>query len=159
MGLGDCVKACAFDAIHTVDGVAVVDYETCTGCGACARVCPRNIISMIPFKTDRMLVIGCSNRDFGKDVKAVCQVGCIGCRACEKASSLFKLDANLPVINYNDYDPNVSEATRTALDKCPMKGLVFVGRPTRKDLDSAGDVPTLIEADFKTTVDSTEWQG
>ena len=39
-GLGDCVKACKFDAIHIVDGVAVVDQSKCTGCGACAAVCP-----------------------------------------------------------------------------------------------------------------------
>lgn len=159
MGLGDCVTSCAFDAIRTVSGVAVVDYEACTGCGACARVCPRNIISMVPFKAERMLVIGCSNRDFGKDVKAVCQVGCIGCKGCEKNSPLFKIDSNLPVINYEEYDPNLTDATRVALDKCPMKGLVFVGRPSRKDLDGPGDVPVVVEADFKTTVDSTEWQG
>ena len=43
-GMGDCVRACLFDAIHIVDGVAVVDKSKCTGCGACARACPKNII-------------------------------------------------------------------------------------------------------------------
>ncbi|HAU38841.1 MAG TPA: electron transporter RnfB, partial [Phycisphaerales bacterium] len=52
------------------------------GCGACAKVCPRNIITMVPFKADRMYVVACCNQDFGKDVKAVCNVGCIGCKAC-----------------------------------------------------------------------------
>lgn len=161
MGFGDCVRACAFDAIHVVDGVAVVDYEVCSGCGACAKVCPRNIISMVPFKAAQMLVVGCSNKDFGKDVKAVCEVGCIGCKACQKASPLFTVPNNLPRIDYENYDPDHMDAEEIAIDKCPMKGLLFVGRPTPKDLEATRDekVPELVEADFKTTVDQTEWQG
>ena len=49
LGYGDCVSVCAFDAIHVVDGVALVDREKCTGCGACAKACPNAIISIIPF--------------------------------------------------------------------------------------------------------------
>ena len=44
-GFGDCVKACKFDAIHIVNGVAVVDQDKCTGCGACAAVCPKHVIA------------------------------------------------------------------------------------------------------------------
>ena len=40
MGLGSCVKACAFDAIHIVDGVAKVDTDKCVACGKCVEVCP-----------------------------------------------------------------------------------------------------------------------
>lgn len=32
MGYGSCVKACAFDAIHVIDGVAQVDKEKCKSC-------------------------------------------------------------------------------------------------------------------------------
>ena len=46
LGLGDCVKACKFDAIHVVDGIAHVDPEKCTGCGACAAACPKSVIEM-----------------------------------------------------------------------------------------------------------------
>ena len=47
MGLGDCVKACAFDAIHIgPDGYPVVDPEKCVGCGACERACPKNILKV-----------------------------------------------------------------------------------------------------------------
>jgi len=37
LGYGDCVQSCKFDALHVIDGLATVDYEKCTGCGACAR--------------------------------------------------------------------------------------------------------------------------
>ena len=40
-GFGSCVKACQFDAIHVVDGVAVVDKEKCVACGACVAACPK----------------------------------------------------------------------------------------------------------------------
>ena len=40
-GFGSCVKACQFDAIHVVDGVAVVDKEKCVACGKCVATCPK----------------------------------------------------------------------------------------------------------------------
>lgn len=51
LGYGDCTRACAFDAIHIVDGIAKVDREKCTGCGACAAACPNHVISVIPRST------------------------------------------------------------------------------------------------------------
>ena len=161
LGLGDCEAACAFDAIHMVRGLASVDYSRCTGCGACERACPRHIISMVPFKADRMLAVACSNKDFGKDVRAVCKVGCIGCRACARASSLFKVEDNLSAIDYDQYDPDKMEALNLAVNKCPMKRLVLVGRPSEKDLKAVADekAPEVVQADFKTTVDQTEWRG
>ncbi len=45
LGLGDCVRACRFDAVYIgEDGYAVVDEDRCVGCGACEVVCPRGII-------------------------------------------------------------------------------------------------------------------
>ena len=35
MGFGSCVKACPFDAIHIINGVAVVDRDKCKACGKC----------------------------------------------------------------------------------------------------------------------------
>lgn len=161
LGFGDCMRACDFDAIHVVNGLATVDYEKCVGCGACAKACPRNIISMTPFKKERMLIIGCSNKDFGKDVRAVCKVGCIGCKACAKACGLFTVTDNLPRIDYDQYDPETMDAAQLAITKCPAKGIIYVGKPTRQDLEKVADekAPALVEADFKTTVDKTEWKG
>ena len=39
LGEGTCVKACPFDAIHIVNGVAVVDKEECKACGKCVAAC------------------------------------------------------------------------------------------------------------------------
>ena len=41
LGLGSCEKACPFDAIHVIDGVAKVDEEKCKACGKCVDICPR----------------------------------------------------------------------------------------------------------------------
>ena len=160
LSLGDCGRACEYDAIHTVDGKTEVDYDKCTGCGACARACPRNIITMVPFKAEQMMVVGCSNKDFGKEVTTVCTVGCIGCSACAKVDELFQVEGNLSEISYETYEPETHDF-EPVLDKCPRKSLVLVGKPSEKDLAAVADeeLPERIEADFKTTVDDTEWRG
>lgn len=163
LGMGDCDRSCKFDAIHIVNGLATVDYDKCVGCGACALVCPRNIITMVPFKKSRMLVVGCSNQDFGKEVKEVCKIGCIGCRACSKRSPFFAFDAHsqLPRINYAEYDPATMDTVAVAIEKCPMKGLIYVGKPSKEDVSASKDqaIPTIVHADFKTTADDADWQG
>ena len=47
MGLGDCVRACAFNALKMgPHGFPVVDEVKCVGCGACAKVCPKDIMEI-----------------------------------------------------------------------------------------------------------------
>jgi formate dehydrogenase (NADP+) beta subunit len=47
IGLGDCIKACKFDAlIMGTNGYPVVNESKCVGCGACRDICPKNIIKM-----------------------------------------------------------------------------------------------------------------
>jgi len=161
LGFGDCARVCNYDALHVIDGLATVDYEKCVGCGACAKVCPRNIITITAFKSSQMLAVTCSNKDKGKDVIAVCNVGCIGCGACARTSSLFTLEDNLSTINYDAYEPACGLEVLEACRKCKRQRLVFVGKPTATDLEKAGDLeaPELVEPDFKTTVDDTEWRG
>ena len=35
-----CVGECPVEAIDLVDGIAVVDFDTCVKCGKCVKVCP-----------------------------------------------------------------------------------------------------------------------
>jgi Fe-S-cluster-containing hydrogenase component 2 len=44
-GCGACAEVCPVDAI-TVDDTAKVDAELCTGCGACVDECPVEAISL-----------------------------------------------------------------------------------------------------------------
>ena len=161
LGFGDCAQACDYNAIHVVEGLATVDYKKCVGCGACAKVCPRNIITITPFKSSQMLAVTCSNKDKGKDVMAVCNVGCIGCGACARASSLFTLKDNLSTINYDAYSPSCSLDVLEACQKCKRQRLVFVGIPSEKEKEKAAalEAPEVVEPDFITTVDDTEWRG
>ena len=47
LGLGDCVKACAFDALKMgPHGYPVVNEVKCVGCGACEKVCPKDIMEI-----------------------------------------------------------------------------------------------------------------
>lgn len=162
LGLGDCARACQYDAIEIVDGLSTIDYDKCVGCGACSRTCPRNIITLVPFKAERMMVVACSNHDTAADVRAVCEVGCIGCQACARvAPELISMEGALPAINYDLYNPEESEALESVLEKCPRKRYLFVGKPTPEDLAAVAheELPEAITADFKTTVDDTEWRG
>jgi electron transport complex protein RnfB len=159
LGFGDCSRACKYDAIRVVQGLATVDYDMCIGCKACATVCPRNIITMVPFQSDRMVVVACSNQDKGPEVKQVCEVGCIGCTRCSREAELMQMEGNLPVIDYDHYATAGDFAA--AQDKCPRDSILFVGKPSAEDMAATADeeLPDRVQVDFKTTVDDTEWRG
>jgi len=126
LGFGDCVSVCKFDAIRMVDGLAIVDYEKCTGCGACAKACPRNLIEMVPFGYENMMTVACSSRESGKVTRSMCKVGCIGCGICAKQTDVFSVEDNLARLDYEKYQP--TEQTETAQDKCPTKVIIYVGK-------------------------------
>ena len=82
MGFGSCVKVCPFDAIHVVNGIAVVDQEACKACGKCVAKCPRHLIELVPY--DKQIRVACGSHAKGKAVTTACELGCIGCKKCEK---------------------------------------------------------------------------
>ena len=45
---GNCVKNCKYGAIEIKENLATVDYEKCTGCGACANACERGNFTAPP---------------------------------------------------------------------------------------------------------------
>ncbi|MBE6573047.1 MAG: RnfABCDGE type electron transport complex subunit B [Ruminococcaceae bacterium] len=101
IGLGTCADVCKFDAIHVENGVAAVDYKKCTGCGMCVNSCPKNVIKLIPY--DAKHWVGCRSVDKGPIVRKYCDVGCIGCRLCEKncETGAIKIDGFIASIDYD----------------------------------------------------------
>lgn len=116
MGYGSCVKVCAFDAIHIVNGIAVVDKEKCVACGKCVTECPKNLIEFVPVSADYK--VQCASHDKGKDVIAACSVGCIACMRCTKVCEVnaITVENNLAHIDY-------SKCTRCGkcAEVCPRK--------------------------------------
>lgn len=101
IGLGTCVKACPFDAIHIKNGTAVVDNDKCTACSKCVAACPKDIISLKPI--DSKVKVTCSSNDKGVVVRNTCSVGCIACTLCVKAcpTSAITITDNLARIDYS----------------------------------------------------------
>ena len=127
LGFGDCNRACEFDAIDMVEGLAQINYYNCVGCGACVKACPRQLIELLPFSEDPMLVISCSSLDKAKEVRSYCKVGCIGCGVCaKKSTTTFQMQQNLAVIDYKNYG-SISERA-AAVEKCPRALMVYVGK-------------------------------
>ena len=130
LGGGDCQEVCEFDAMHVIDGLAIVDYDKCVGCGACVAACPRDLVERIPFGEDPLLVIACATRDKAKEVRGYCKVGCVGCGLCAKlAPTMFQIEQNLVTIDYEQYAPQEDRDKVTA--KCPRAMMVYVGRNTQ----------------------------
>lgn len=101
IGYGDCVKQCAFDAIHIVDEVAVVDPAKCTGCTMCARACPKDLIHIRD--AVKQVFVSCSSCNNGKATVQRCENGCIACHKCEKVcpSDAIHVIDNCAVIDYD----------------------------------------------------------
>lgn len=83
LGLGDCARACPYDAIMLCDGVAVVSPEMCRACKKCIDTCPKHIIALMP-KGQLTAAVLCANHDKGAKTRKDCTVGCIGCMKCVK---------------------------------------------------------------------------
>jgi Fe-S-cluster-containing hydrogenase component 2 len=113
------VQVCPFDAIFVENGVAVVDKEKCKACGKCVEVCPKKLITLIPY--DAQYAVACSSKDKGPVTMKDCKAGCIGCQLCKKncASGAVEItDFNATI----DYDKCVG--CGVCMEKCPRKSIV-----------------------------------
>lgn len=121
LGGGDCVSACPFGAmIMNENNLPEVIEELCTGCGLCAKACPRNIIEMHP--ANRNVFLYCKNQDDPKRAKEVCSVSCIGCRICaRKSDGGIEMINNLGVIYYDKLD-----VSKIPFEKCSTGAIKYL---------------------------------
>lgn len=122
LGLGNCVRACKFDALKiNENGLPEVNLKLCTGCGACVSACPRGLMKLVD--EDQQVMVLCKSHAKGPDVRKTCKVGCIGCGICAKncPEQAISLINNLAEIN-----PDKCIACGTCVEKCPMKTIKFI---------------------------------
>lgn len=123
LGLGDCETVCDFNAIRmSPQGLPLVDPETCTACGDCVEVCPKQLFSLHP--VSHRLWVACKNQEMGDQVEAECQVVCTACGRCaqDAPEGLIEISNNLAVVNY---DKNAL-ASRVAIERCPTGAIVWL---------------------------------
>lgn len=122
LGFGDCVNVCKFGALEIVNGLAVINRALCTGCGACAKICPNLIIGMVPVAS--RVHVACSSHDKGAYTRKVCKAGCIGCMKCQKTCEFdaIKVTDNLAAI-----DPEKCTNCGKCAEVCPTKVIKICG--------------------------------
>ena len=129
LGFGSCVSACQFGAMSIgPNGAAVVDPDKCTDCMACAKACPRHLITEVP--VSKKVHVACANQDKGKAAMSVCTHSCIGCGLCQKEC---KKDA-IHVVNgvaVIDYDKCVGCKLCTKV--CPRDAILPIATAEEKE--------------------------
>jgi ferredoxin len=133
LGLGNCVKACNFDAIHINPETQLpeVDEEKCVGCGACVKTCPRSVIELRnKGKNSRRVFVSCINQEKGATAKKNCESACIGCGKCAKACPFEAISINNNVA-YIDF--NKCKLCRKCVAECPTGAIHAVNFPVKKE--------------------------
>ncbi len=125
LGLGDCRKACMFDAITMgFDDLPRVEPDRCTACGDCVTACPRGLFEILPVTHN--LVVQCSAPLAGDSARALCVVACDACGRCAQDAppGLITMEGHLPVVNYAAGGP----ASEEAILRCPTGAIQWVMR-------------------------------
>ena len=158
LGYGDCVEACAFDAIkvNPETGIAEVDAEKCTACGACVKACPKHIIELRKkWPKNRAVYVSCVSKDKGAVTMKACKAGCIGCGKCQKvcAFDAIKIEGGVAYI-----DSQKCKLCRNCVNECPTGAIVLKGmdplpkEPKAPAAKPAAEKPATKPAEVKESV-------
>lgn len=130
LGLGDCVKACPFDAIDIVNDIAVIDEKKCMSCRKCVPACPKKLISMVDQKV-RYTVL-CQSTDKAVDVRRACTTGCIACTRCVKACPVdaIRMKGALAYI-----DDSLCINCGACAKACPTNAIINIDTPPGSETD------------------------
>ncbi len=122
LGLGECVDSCEFGAMAMDDnGLPVVFYDKCVGCGACVKACPRDLIELFP--EEQKLFVYCKNKDKGPKAKKVCKVACIACTLCTKDC---EVEGGVTMVDNLAYvDHSKGPLGPDAIKRCPTKCILY----------------------------------
>lgn len=133
LGMGDCVAACDFDAIHMnpITLLPEVVEDKCTACGACVIACPKDIIELRnQGPKSRRIFVSCVNEDKGGPARRSCKVACIGCSKCydECKFDAITIKNNLA---YIDYDK--CRLCRKCVPVCPTNSIHELNFPPPRE--------------------------
>jgi len=146
LGLGSCVKACQFDAIHMdpETHTPAVDESKCTACGACAKACPRGVIELRnKGRQNRRVYVGCINKEKGAQARKTCDNACIGCGKCAKVCPFeaIQVENNVAYIDFNK-----CKSCRKCVSECPTGAIQAVNFPAPAPKPAAEPQPATPNA-------------
>ncbi len=133
LGLGDCERACTFDAIHmNSNGLPQVDMEKCRACPDCVAACPRDLMELVPLNQN--LYVQCNIPLAGEAATQLCKVACDACGKCvaDAAPGLITMRDNLPVVDYG----SGAEARPEAIFRCATNSIVWLEGEQFQDQES-----------------------
>lgn len=142
LGLGDCALVCPENAISYDEekDIVVIDWDRCSGCGLCAKECPKVLIEMVSAKTK--IVLACSYLPLRPiPGRERCVFGCTHCQRCFKVCEQGAITWNKEK-GFPEFDPDKCNLCLSGVEECPQQTLVVVGEKKEELVAVSSAEPT-----------------